>query len=378
MNLLLNIIINIYSICILTVILNNTKTVCKNKNFIDKIFIFIVKITMLLLVLDVMSRFDGERNELYPFIDSTGNFLMFCLNLTLPSLWIMYAHGQIFLDKRRTKRLIIPLGIVNALNVVMVLINHYTGWYYTISSDNIYMRGNHFYIPQSIALLMIVIPFVMPLIYRRRISKKHFISLIEVAIIPFISVVLSLFIYGISFMIGSMSISVLIVYLNIQTDNLYIDYLTKLNNRERLDIYLSGKIKDAAKGVPFSAAMLDIDNFKMINDTYGHTTGDKALSSFAEVMNKEFGEKHFLARYAGDEFCMIMDSSDTRSLIKMENRLRKKVNEFNALNKYPFRISFSMGYTAYEPYSNLSMDEYINKIDELMYKDKNARKMNKH
>lgn len=378
MNLILNIIINIYSLCILTVIFSNTKTVCKNKNFTDKIFILIVKMTMFLLVIDVMSRFDGERNELFPMINSIGNFVMFCMNLVLPSLWIMYAHGQIFLDKRRTKRLIIPLGIVNLWNVIMVLLNHYTKWYYTITSDNVYERGTNFFIPQATALLMIIIPFIMPVIYRRKISKKHFISLIEVAIIPFISVILSILFYGISFMIGSMSISVLIVYLNIQTDNLYIDYLTKLNNRERLDIYLSGKIKDAAKGISFSAAMIDIDNFKTINDTYGHTTGDKALSCFADIMNKELGTRNFLARYAGDEFCIVLDCTDTRILAKIENKLRKRVNEFNSTNKYPFRISFSIGYAVYDCDSKLTMDEFINRIDELMYKDKMTRKLSKH
>ena len=115
-------------------------------------------------------------------------------------------------------------------------------------------------------------------------------------------------IYGVPFVLNSI-VLLLVVFLNIQNHILYTDYLTGVNNRKRLDAYLNEKVSLSAREKGFSAILIDIDNFKHINDTYGHNMGDEALESTANLLKTCLRTGDF-ARYGGDEFCVVLDVSD--------------------------------------------------------------------
>ena len=90
---------------------------------------------------------------------------------------------------------------------------------------------------------------------------------------------------------------------------IYNDALTGLNNRRRLNIYLEETLPKATVQRPMLLFIMDIDNFKSINDAYGHLEGDSALKAFSDAM-KDVAIRYsaFIARYGGDEFCMVMDA----------------------------------------------------------------------
>jgi len=148
------------------------------------------------------------------------------------------------------------------------------------------------------------------------------------------------------------------------------DALTKLNNRAAFDDYFS-KAMVRFHHNPYELALVvaDIDNFKKINDTYGHTAGDKTLQVIANTIQKKVGNDVFVARYGGEEFVLIYDNKNKHVLIKELNALNQNIA------KLPFKfkdnkvsITLSMGVTHILPSDNIHMA--FERADEGMYKAK--------
>jgi len=104
------------------------------------------------------------------------------------------------------------------------------------------------------------------------------------------------------------------------------DDLTKAYNRGAFDNYLR-KIVDqnTIKRSPFSLLMIDIDDFKKINDDYGHPIGDRVLVALVKKCNELIREQDFLARYGGEEFAIVLPGASLRNAVKKAQRLRKAI-----------------------------------------------------
>ncbi len=104
------------------------------------------------------------------------------------------------------------------------------------------------------------------------------------------------------------------------------DALTKLANRGAFDDYFAKQIvRFHFSPFELSLVVLDLDNFKKINDTYGHTAGDKTLQVIANTLTKEIKDDGFIARYGGEEFVLIFSDLDKTALLAKLNRLRSKI-----------------------------------------------------
>lgn len=116
--------------------------------------------------------------------------------------------------------------------------------------------------------------------------------------------------------------------------------------------------------------MIDIDNFKTINDTYGHATGDDALRASSDILQKTFRRNDFIARYGGDEFVVAMALEKKDHLHKAIDRLKENIRQFNAKNAAPYTISMSVGYDCFFDQSDQTATDFIRHIDNLMYRQK--------
>jgi diguanylate cyclase (GGDEF)-like protein len=123
------------------------------------------------------------------------------------------------------------------------------------------------------------------------------------------------------------------------------DALTQLNNRAAFDEYFAKEIvRYHNKKFELAIVVMDLDNFKRINDTYGHTAGDKTLQVISSTLKKHIGNEAFIARYGGEEFVLIFSGFNQEKLIDRLNILRLQVA------KLPFKfkntkvsITMSMG-----------------------------------
>lgn len=369
-----NTVINTYSILLLTIICYNSLRHDEKESLQHKLYMMVLYTTIILLMVDICSRFDGRPDTLYPVINHCGNFLIFLLSPILPSLWLLYVHAQVFQEEQKTRGLFTPLFIINGVNAGLVVLNQFYGWFYYIDSANIYHRGPLFLLPASIVLALIIAAFAVIVANRAKIGEKQYFALAFFALPPFVCIILQIIFYGMSLMLNGIVLSLMIVSLNIQNRNMYTDYLTGINNRKRLDIYLREKISTNTEGKAFSAIMIDLNNFKSINDAFGHDVGDNALQVFAKLLKSCLRADDFIARFGGDEFCIVLDVDDSAHLEEVVHRIDTSVDEYNNSGKQPYRLGCSIGYAVYDCHSGMDIEGFQRQIDMLMYEHKQIKK----
>ena len=172
------------------------------------------------------------------------------------------------------------------------------------------------------------------------------------------------------------TINMLLFYLNNTADQISVDPLTRLNNRNQLHHYLSQDAAHRANGLREFVVMVDANDFKQINDTYGHAEGDRALVLIADALKgaiRILKEAPFLARYGGDEFILIVRTSDESELPALRREIRRRLREACEKEATPYTLSVAVGYDelgADEPFTACQQ-----RADRKLYADKNREKL---
>lgn len=369
-NFVSKVIINIYSVFILVIIFSQYISKDKNRPITHKIFMGIIQSAIVMLILDILSRFDGSVGMIYIMINHVSNFLIFSLNLLIASLWLLYVHYHIFIDIRRNKRLLHSLIYLNISNVILLIISQPFGWIYYIDSNNIYHRGPFYVLTIFVNILLIVGAFILILKNKKKIDKRHYFSLQFFSVPPLIGMTLQALSFNIPVTLNSLVLSIFLVFLTIQRNSMNTDYLTGVSNRSNFEMALQNKIYKSTKDKTFSGIMIDINNFKSINDTFGHDMGDHALRATAKILVGCIRSNDLLSRYGGDEFCVILDIYDRDKLESIVKRINNCVDFYNEYSGKPFKLKFSMGYDVYDFNSKMTSEQFKRHIDELMYKNK--------
>lgn len=177
-------------------------------------------------------------------------------------------------------------------------------------------------------------------------------------------------------MLNAIVISLLIILLNIQNQSMYTDYLTGVYNRKWLDYSITNRINRSSTKQSFAAILIDLDDFKAVNDTYGHDAGDKVLQNVARVLKSCLGYESLLARYGGDEFYIIVNTGDADVLQNTIKQLHDCVNAYNESSAIEHKFSISVGSIVYDPNSKWSVADFQKKVDELLYLNKKNKKSN--
>jgi diguanylate cyclase (GGDEF)-like protein/PAS domain S-box-containing protein len=119
---------------------------------------------------------------------------------------------------------------------------------------------------------------------------------------------------------------------------------------------------------------VDLDGLKYINDTFGHKEGDKVLKEAAKFFKSTLREIDIICRMGGDEFLLIFPDSSLNDVPLIKERITNKLKELNKNLNNPYKISFSIGLSCYNPSDPLSIEELIKIADENMYEDKKKKK----
>ncbi len=150
------------------------------------------------------------------------------------------------------------------------------------------------------------------------------------------------------------------------------DELTGLYNRRRFFVLTEQCLKVAIRTKKRPLLLfIDMDDLKWINDHYGHNEGDQALIDFANILKKTFRESDIVARIGGDEFVVLLESTDENGEILI-TRLYENVKDYNAKRSQRI-LSISVGTAQFDPEYPISIDELLSKADALMYAQKRRR-----
>ena len=162
--------------------------------------------------------------------------------------------------------------------------------------------------------------------------------------------------------------------IQIVTNHASRDYLTGLYNRryffESMKAYEEDIIESGEK---FAVAMVDIDNFKNINDTYGHDVGDAVIVALSEVLRTATSHRDVVARFGGEEFCIVLKNINRYSALDIYERIRQEVENFSySIDKSTcIKFTVSLGATMHE---GEILEDTISNADMMLYKAKNEGK----
>ena len=295
------------------------------------------------------------------FLSGSGLFLG---NVMIGYLWAKFimVHMNIpFSDIRRN-----IYRTIGLISIVLLVINIFYPLVFSVS-DGRYQRGFAYIIFLIFAAFYILDSLYL---YVKRVKKNGSLKLfpVHIFLIPVIlGVVIQAFFVEIAITWTSIAISVAGIMTALKNEIIFTDCLTGLYNR----VYLEFLHKRACnkKDCWVSGIMIDLNGFKQINDNYGHAEGDLALCIVADLLRKSFSEYGVVTRYAGDEFVIMLNTTDDQLIQKIIESAKKNFVTENEKNDKPYQLSASMGYAV----ANLSIetiDDFMNCIDKQMYQDK--------
>lgn len=295
------------------------------------------------------------------FLSGSGLFLG---NVMIGYLWAKFimVHMNIpFSDIRRN-----IYRTIGLISIVLLVINIFYPLVFSVS-DGRYQRGFAYIIFLIFAAFYILDSLYL---YVKRVKKNGSLKLfpVHIFLIPVIlGVVIQAFFVEIAITWTSIAISVAGIMTALKNEIIFTDCLTGLYNREYLEFL--HKRACNKKDCWVSGIMIDLNGFKQINDNYGHAEGDLALCIVADLLLKSFSEYGVVTRYAGDEFVIMLNTTDDQLIQKIIKSAKKNFVTENEKNDKLYQLSASMGY-AITNLSNETIDDFMNRIDEQMYQDK--------
>ena len=200
-------------------------------------------------------------------------------------------------------------------------------------------------------------------------EKNTSLSAASFLIAPSISCIFQLIFYDMPIMFIGVIISLLNIYLTLQRQLVLNDALTGLNNRSRLDQKINLRIKNLKDENDFWFIILDADDFKHINDTYGHVEGDKALILIADALRQGCDDDDFICRYGGDEFVILHNTLKGDNCDSLINNINGILNK----NNLAYKLGVSFGCAKYDDSINNWL-ELVKKADEQLYLVKKQKK----
>lgn len=366
-----NIALYIYSnVLLISVLIASSKS--KKKNTSDKLFNLALIATIWMLFFDLISRFEGLDMSFYPVLTHVGNFFLFLFNPLVGIIWFLYIHYEIYSNDRAVRKLgfaFLPYVIFNAILTIGSL---FYGWLYSIDQNNIYHRGPLYLIPEVINMIIILSTFVMLTIERKRFTMTHYHLYLTFGLFPIAALITQSIYYGLSYTLNAIALSITILYVSVQNKHMKSDYLTSTFNRRQLDYYVEDRIKAAKKHGPFTAIFVDVDDFKQINDTYGHPIGDEALIKTAKILRSSISLSDFFARFGGDEFYIVTNTCDKEEINKMIEKMLDGFRKFNEESS-TYQLHVSIGYCVYERERHNSITDFQMEVDRLLYSSKQSK-----
>jgi diguanylate cyclase (GGDEF)-like protein len=153
-----------------------------------------------------------------------------------------------------------------------------------------------------------------------------------------------------------------------------LDGLTKLYNRRIFDETLAQKVTCQDTN-PVSLLLIDLDNFKQVNDTYGHQAGDHVLKTVARILKESCRGHDLVARFGGEEFAIIISQTQAATAhavaLRIKNRLEKNVFDFD---NRQFKVTASIGLATCEKGSTIFTSNLVKRADRALYQAKRTGK----
>lgn len=289
---------------------------------------------MLLLGADALSwYFLNNPGETAYYMVRLGNFSVFCINYIFMSLFTTYMWLTVSNHNHRKPAALYAVYALSASGILLLIITQFTGLFYYFDDHNRYHRGNYYLLAQAIAVLGISVCLFMLISYRKNLNRTIFLAMMSFFVLPVLATIYQALAYGFSLQCLAAVISTQIMFImdtveiNLRFHSQQADYrkaryeaehdgMTGLLNKEagwkRMREYFNrmGSRDEAL------LMFIDIDDFKTINDTYGHTAGDFWIREVASQLRHIYRQDDIICRYGGDEFLALIRNTASEQVLE--------------------------------------------------------------
>ncbi len=231
-------------------------------------------------------------------------------------------------------------------------------------------------IVEGIVPLLLSVIFVAYSIFivfrsKKMVIRFEFASILAITLIAIATLISQIIVSTSSSSWHDNTIILIFMFVIIQQRELYRDSLTGARNRVVLK-----KCIDAHANKPndkLAAIMVDLDYFKSINDSFGHSEGDYALKTFVKILQRAYSDHGVVIRMGGDEFLILIENVSTKEINDMIMRMSKMIDSFNGKSEKPYHIRYSYASGVYDN-RNISIEQFIHDLDMKMYQNKKGKR----
>ncbi len=359
--------LNIFMVLLLSSIAGHAYFKLDRKEQANRLFFILILLTLLVLVLEILSVALNSGYYIdfiiaHKLVDTLG----FTFAPLVPVCAVLYVYKKTNQDRKINNK-IFWLSAPLVVNSITSIGSYSFNWLFSITSENMYVRGPLWVISPMTCYFYYIVNFAVLYNSRKKLIKEELLVLSMLTLIPAVMSVFQLYYFVYLTIWNSAAIGIIINYIFIIQSQAKIDPLTGLGNRVAYNEYVANLRRKS--NIVLAVVNIDLDDFKSINDIYGHHEGDKVLRLFARELQNIFKGKGVPIRIGGDEFIVLLNENQKDVVEKYIKMLIDRVNGYNARSDMPYRIKFSYGMTIFDDMYN-NIDELIQHSDRLMYERK--------
>ena len=345
--------------------------IAQTNQFDEKAYNFMLIVTFIATINETLSFIiDARPGFIFHILQYISNTISSASSGIIGYCWCLFVEYHIHRNFKRIKKKSRILAVPLIIATILIFINLLgTGIIFDISKENVYTRG-----PMNFILYIFVFVYYIESIYTVQKAKNDSILVeffpIYFFIIPcMIGTMIQGFFFGISTIWLCVAIAFILVYIEIQISISFIDDLSGLYNRKYMNHYLNKLQNNKTKHV--YGFLLDVNDFKVINDTYGHLSGDRAIIHIGKILQNTVGNGCVAIRMGGDEFVIFAILKSNEEALALKKHIEQNVRQFNIHSKEPFHLSFSIGIAKYSG----NIDTFLSAMDDSMYEAKNMHRL---
>ena len=371
--------LNFFSLILLIVMFFHVKIYFTNQKEIDKkIWQSVVMFAIIMQILDISCwGVDGVAGPLANALSYILNILLFtsCTAANIALFFEFSAEYRESTYKKLKKLFNYAIGI----NALLCILSVKFGFIFYLDPQNVYIRGPLYFLMTIIMFAPVIVVLVRLLfkfsktfnkVVRSNSMLVWFISINLILLVSFI-LLQGKGLTTITAIVPTITLSLFILHLLIIVNTIGTDYLTNLQNSFGVQKYFAALPKAATSY--FTIVFFDLNDFKSINDNFGHREGDKALKDFAAILGAEIKFKDLGARVGGDEFIIGLITREIFEVYATIKNIQKDLDKYNESLK-GYKLSFSYGVSTRAPNQEINHIEMIKEADAEMYNNKNSYK----
>ena len=357
---------DLVGIAILVIIMITRGWSLPGRKLESRLMMALLAVSMFNCVADIyVFQCDGMPGRGYRAILMVGDTYLYLYNLIV-GIGIIYLI-LLHID-RKTKGLhMILFWVLSVVEMVLLIVNLFEPIVFEIDENNIYHRGDYYILFVVLGFVLVFYGYTYYMIAKLRNPSLRYFPVMEFLAPVVVGNIVQMKIYGISLLPISFAVAFAAITIALQNECIYIDKLTGVYNRYELDKIL--KRRHYRRNEKLIAMMLDLNDFKSINDTYSHEEGDQALITFAKALMEAIGSEGLVIRFAGDEFIILIPVFKPVTIDDYKDRIHRKLDEYNETSGKPYKLSAAIGGRIFDPHTEKTSG-IVNEIDSMMYKDK--------